>query len=160
MKRMINVILVMIGISSMAIIAIVTINADREIHKLKKEKQELMSELFKSDIEKNLREPTQYEVAYEVYGIDPKLLEAIERLETGHFTSQIFKENNNAYGGRYNGEYLVYESHYQSTMELARLLKFKFYNNGITDLNEIGKIYCPDDEKWADKVQAIYNILI
>ena len=52
MKRMINVILVMIGISSMAIIAIVTINADREIHKLKKEKQELMSELFKSDIKR------------------------------------------------------------------------------------------------------------
>lgn len=164
MKRMINVIIVMIGILSIAVISMLTLYVDREIRELKNEKQDLITEMFKIDVEKALnepiKEPTQYETASKVYGINPKLLEAIERLETGNFTSEVFKENNNAYGGRYKGEYLKYDNHYQSTMELARLLKFSYFNIGITDLHEIGKTYCPDDSLWADKVMEIYDGLL
>ena len=45
-------------------------------------------------------------------------------------------------------------------MELARLLKFSYFNIGITDLHEIGKTYCPDDSLWADKVMEIYDGLL
>lgn len=130
-----------------------------QIVALEKEKDELVIAIEEKSATTQQNEPTRYELASEVYNVDKYLLEAIERLETGHFTSDVFKENNNAYGGVIDGEYLSYDSHYQSTMELARLLRFDFYNKGITDLHEIGEIYCPDDELWADKVIDIYNSL-
>ena len=133
---------------------------DSQNKELEKEKYKLVSILNEMDAIDLKTEPTRYETASKVYGIDPKLLEAIERLETGNFTSEVFKENNNAYGGRYKGEYLKYDNHYQSTMELARLLKFSYFNKGITDLYEIGKTYCPDDSLWADKVMEIYDGLL
>lgn len=129
----------------------------RQVLALDKRNREIVEEHEKESTTEEIKEPTRYEIASMVYEIDPYLLEAIERLETGHYKSPVFLNLNNSYGGRYNGEYLSYDSHLQSTMELARLLRFSYYNNGITDLNEIGKIYCPDDETWATKVKEIYN---
>jgi hypothetical protein len=97
-----------------------------------------------------------YELAEEIYGIEAELLEAIERLETGHYTSDVYKAKNNTWGARYNGEYKSFDSHKQSTLELARCLRFNYLNEGLTTLTEIGARYCPNDPKWASKVNSIY----
>ena len=97
-----------------------------------------------------------YELAEEIYGIEAELLQAIEILETGWYTSTLYEAKNNTWGARVNGEYKSFDSHKQSTMELARCLRFNYLNQGLVTLTEIGNKYCPDDPEWASKVNQIY----
>lgn len=133
--------------------------AENEVLALSKEKDELLDLIDEISVERaEMPSPTRYELAGQIYGVDPCLLEAIEILETGHFTSNIYIFNNNTYGGKVNGEYLYYTSPLESTMELARLLKYHYFNQGLDTLEEIGAVYCPNSE-WASKVQEIYDEL-
>lgn len=100
------------------------------------------------------------QIAGDIYGIDPKLLEAIERLETGHYSSKNYKNLNNTWGARYDSNgYLSFESHEQSTMELARTLKLYYIDQGLDTVEKIASKYCPDDSSWASKVMIIYHEL-
>lgn len=99
------------------------------------------------------------QIAGDLYGIDPKLLEAIERLESGHYTSEKYKTLNNTWGAYDGVEYKSFESHEQSTMELARTLKYYYIDQGLDSVEAIGSKYCPDDSEWASKVMDIYNEL-
>lgn len=99
------------------------------------------------------------QIAGDIYGIDPKLLEAIERLESGHYTSEKYKTLNNTWGAYDGVEYKSFESHEQSTMELARTLKWYYADEGLDTIELIGTKYCPDDPEWASKVRDIYNEL-
>lgn len=98
--------------------------------------------------------------AGELYDIDPKLLEAIERLESGNYTSNIYLTKNNTWGAydSLNGVYYTFDSHEQSTMELARTLRYNYFNKGLDTLEEIEPIYCPDGN-WAVQVREIYEQL-
>ena len=99
------------------------------------------------------------EIASEIYSVEPQLLEAIERLETGNYTSEIYHNNNNTWGAFDGVNYLEFDSELQSTIELARTLKFNYIDMGLDTIEEIGEKYCPNDENWALKVKQIYEVL-
>lgn len=101
------------------------------------------------------------QLAGELYDIDPKLLEAIERLECGNYTSTLYLEKNNTWGAydSINGVYYTFDSREQSTMEFARSLRFNYFNHGLDTIEEIGAVYCPGSDTWAQKVRQIYEQL-
>lgn len=99
------------------------------------------------------------QLAGELYDIDPKLLEAIERLECGNYTSTLYLEKNNTWGAFDGVSYKSFDSHEQSTMELARTLRLYYYDKGLDTIEEIGSVYCPGSDTWAQKVRQIYEQL-
>lgn len=113
-------------------------------------------------LEKEAAEPKEIDIlkyAGELYDIDPKLLEAIERLESGNYTSNLYLTKNNTWGAydSRNKCFYTFDSHEQSTIELARSLRFNYYNKGLDTLEKIGAVYCPDDSSWPAKVREIYE---
>ena len=134
--------------------------ADEQKHvvELKKERDELLEDVEELSMQvANTAPATHYELAASIYGVDKYMLEAIERLETGNYTSNIFYSLNNTYGAQVNGEYLSYNSAEQSTFELARLLRFNYFEKGLDTLEEIGAVFCPSNPEWASKVNEIYE---
>lgn len=108
------------------------------------------------------------QVAGEQYGVDPKLLEAIERLESGHYTSPLYLNNNNTWGAWGGYDWMLFNSREESTMALAKCLRENYYDQGLVELEDIGAKYCPDKVattdrneamEWACSVRAIYNEL-
>lgn len=126
----------------------------RMYDKLQVEKEKTCTEIHV--VEKELN---RVEIAGETYNLDPLMLEAIERLETGNYTSEIYHENYNTWGAFDGTNYLKFDSEMQSTIELARTLRFNYFDKGLDTLEKIGKVYCPTDEKWAEKVKEIYDEL-
>lgn len=98
-----------------------------------------------------------YDYAELIYNIDGDLLRAIEKLETGNFTSKLYESHNNTYGANGVDGYYLYDNHAQSTLELARTLRYNYIDRGINKIEDIGKIFAPNDEEWADKVIELYN---
>lgn len=132
---------------------------EKQVLTLEKKKDELYSELAEMNVRQAEKEPYDiYEIAELVYGVDPVMIQAIERLESNHYRSELFRKTNNTYGGNINGEYIHYDSREQSTLELARLLKFNYINKGLDTVEKIAEVYCPDTpEEWATQVSAIYG---
>lgn len=98
-----------------------------------------------------------YEIASEVYDVDIYLLKAIETLETGHYTSDLYLEKNNTWGCVRDGEFTAFDSVDQSTMELARTLHTYYEDMSI---EEISKKFCPDNaSEWSEVVSDIYKEL-
>lgn len=124
-------------------------------------------EIQTANVEETKTELTLYERAGQEWNIDHKLLEAIERLETGHYTSDLFKYHNNTWGARTNSGWMHFDSQEQSTMTLAKNLRLYYFDQGLTDVYSIAYKYCPDnpntpnDEaaEWAWSVNSIYNTL-
>lgn len=102
-------------------------------------------------------ELTRHDYAEMCYGIEAELLEAIERLETGNYTSAMYSDYNNTWGAFDGIEYKSFDSVEQSTMELARALKFFYFDRGLDTLEEINTEFCPSDSEWANKVKQIYE---
>ena len=96
-----------------------------------------------------------FQVAAEVYGIDYNMLYAIARLETGNFTSYLFKNNNNPGGIKSGSGWAKYDTQFQGIMEMARLLKRNYIDYGLTTPELIGPKYCPDSDTWAQKVRSL-----
>lgn len=104
----------------------------------------------------NLTIPEMFRIASNTYNVDYSMLYAIGRLESGNFTSSLFVNKNNVGGMRYDGEWLSYSSKLEGIMELARLLRRNYIDQGLTTPETIGKKYCPDTaDDWARKVRAI-----
>ena len=101
------------------------------------------------------------QLAGELYDIDPKLLEAIERLECGNYTSNLYLTKNNTWGAydSLNKCFKTFASREQSTMELARTLRLYYYDKGMDTLEKIEPVYCPNDSTWAEQVRQIYEQL-
>lgn len=98
--------------------------------------------------------------AGEAYNIDPKLLEAIERLETGHYTSDVYKSMNNSWGAMDGDNFICFDSPDESTMALAKCLRTYYFDEGYDTIEKISKKYCPvNAEHWAEQVSAIYSEL-
>ena len=127
------------------------------------EKYEAMSKANEAEIEKlekEAAEPKEIDIlkyAGELYDIDPKLLEAIERLESGNYTSNIYLTKNNTWGAFDGVSYKEFDSREQSTMELARTLRLYYYDAGLDTLEKIGAVYCPDNPNWPVLVREIYE---
>ncbi len=99
-----------------------------------------------------------FEVAAEVYRVDPVLLYAIARHETGNFTSRLFVENNNPGGIKdFNSAsgWASYDSEFEGIMEMARLIRRGYYDYGLDTPEEIGAKYCPDGTDWAGAIRIL-----
>lgn len=131
---------------------------DRSIHYL----QNTNDELSVSVIELNASLLEDYETIFELagysYNIDPILLEAISRWETGHFKSDIYKEYNNAWGAMYQGKPIMFRNVEHSIIEMARTLRNNYINEGYTTIEQIGTKYCPDTHaSWSAGVRSLYE---
>lgn len=99
-----------------------------------------------------------FDVAAEVYRVDPTMLYAIARHETGNFTSRLFVENNNP-GGIKDFDsasgWASYGSEFEGIMEMARVIRRGYYNYGLDTPEEIGAKYCPDGTDWAGAIRRL-----
>ena len=99
-----------------------------------------------------------FDVAAEVYRVDPIMLYAIARHETGNFKSRLFVENNNP-GGIKDFDsasgWASYGSEFEGIMEMARLIRRGYYNYGLDTPEEIGAKYCPDGTDWAGAIRRL-----
>ena len=99
-----------------------------------------------------------FDVAAEVYRVDPVMLYAIARHETGNFKSRLFVENNNP-GGIKDFDsasgWASYGSEFEGIMEMARLIRRGYYNYGLDTPEEIGAKYCPDGTDWAGAIRRL-----
>lgn len=96
------------------------------------------------------------------------LLVAISKHETGNWTSDLYKNNNN-FGGIYNsreGKFYSYKSKEEGLQAFVNLLKNNYFGKGLKSIEEIGNKYCPvgasNDPKgvnqhWIPKVTQYYN---
>lgn len=85
------------------------------------------------------------------YGVNDVLAIAIARLETGHYTSTLFTENNN-FGGMGNGaKYYSYSDKSEGAEAFIQMLK-KYAENGKTTPQTMAATYCPDNANWAKLV--------
>lgn len=90
----------------------------------------------------------------EEYGVDDVLAIAIARLETGHYTSELFTQNNN-FGGMGDGtRYYAYSDKNEGAEQFIQMLK-KYAENGKTTPQEMAATYCPDNENWANLVSQM-----
>lgn len=96
------------------------------------------------------------------------LLVAISKHETGNWTSDLYKNNNN-FGGIYNSreeKFYSYKSKEEGLQAFVNLLKNNYFGKGLKSIEEIGNKYCPvgasNDPKgvnqhWIPKVTQYYN---
>lgn len=98
-----------------------------------------------SDQQISLKE--MFQIAAEVYQVDFDMLYAISKLETKHFQSDLFVNHNNPGGIKdFDSEsgWASYDTQFEGIMEMARLLRRNYLDQGLTTVEEIGSKYCPD----------------
>lgn len=96
------------------------------------------------------------------------LVVAISKHETGNWTSNLYKNNNN-FGGIYNSKeqkFYSYESNDKGLQTFVNLLKNNYFGKGLDTIEEIGAKYCPIgasndptgvNQHWVPKVTQYYN---
>lgn len=88
------------------------------------------------------------------YGVDDVLAIAIARLETGHYTSALFTDNNN-FGGMGDGtRYYSYSDKNEGAEQFVKMLK-KYAENGKNTPQTMAGTYCPDNPSWAKLVETM-----
>ena len=152
-------------------LASIQINSNNKIREYEKEIEFLVTQ-YEEEVEKNselamqLKEERSNRQTYDiieyasiVYEVPYPLLMAIMRLETGNFTSQLWTEQNNPGGIKYNGEYATFTSKNIGIIKTAEAIKTQWIDKGMTTPEEIQTTYCPLSDKgcegWAEKVTAI-----
>ena len=120
---------------------------------------ELENETLKENLIVRLNELTieeMFKVAANVYDLDFNLVYAIARLETDNFTSGLWLNSNNPGGIKSGSGWASYSSQFVGIMEMCRLLRYSYIDQGLTTPEAIGSKYCPDpSEGWADKVNQL-----
>lgn len=104
-----------------------------------------------TDVISNLR-PTISKVAKE-NGIDPVLMEAIMRHESGHGSSYSARNRNNLAGIMGRKGQRVYASKEACVEHLGSILA-KYKARGRVTTAQIGKIYCKPTGKWVSNVNS------
>lgn len=94
------------------------------------------------------------------------LLLAISKHETGNWTSNAFKNKNNLGGVMCSSGLRVYNNLDEGIKAFVNLLKVRYFEKGLTSVEDIGKIYCPvgasNDPKnvniyWVPNVKKYFN---
>ena len=120
---------------------------------------ELENETLKKNLIVRLNELTieeMFKVAANVYDLDFNLVYAIARLETGNFTSGLWLNSNNPGGIKSGSGWASYSSQFVGIMEMCRILRYGYIDQGLTTPEAISKKYCPNpSEGWADKVNQL-----
>lgn len=123
---------------------------DEKIISLDNELSTYKNEFLDFNIEQKFR------IAANIYQIDFNILYAISKLETGNFTSDLFLSKNNPGGIKTldGKDYQSFSSDFEGIVEMARLLKKYYFDEGLTTIEAIGEKYCPNPEdKWVEKVK-------
>ena len=131
---------------------------DNEIEKLK-----VIAKL--NDIEKKIyNKSIESELTHE----QAILVVAISKHETGNWTSNLYKNNNN-FGGIYNGreeKFYSYKSKEEGLQAFVNLLKNNYFGKGLDTIEKIGAKYCPVgasndptgvNQYWVPRVTQYYN---
>ena len=138
---------------------------DNQITQQKQEIERLNVVVKLNDIEKKI-----YNVAInsELTHEQAILVVAISKHETGNWTSNLYKNNNN-FGGIYNSKekkFYSYESNEKGLQAFVNLLKNNYFGKGLDTIEEIGSKYCPVgaendptgvNQHWVPKVTQYYN---
>lgn len=86
-------------------------------------------------------------------GVDPVLMEAIIRLESGHATSHAARTKNNLAGIMGRKSLRSYSSKEECIRHLGSILA-KYKANGRVTVAQIGRMYCEARSAWITKVTA------
>lgn len=138
---------------------------DNQITQQKQEIERLNVVVKLNDIEKKI-----YNVAInsELTHEQAILVVAISKHETGNWTSNLYKNNNN-FGGIYNSKeqkFYSYESNDKGLQAFVNLLKNNYFGKGLDTIEKIGAKYCPVgasndptgvNQHWVPKVTQYYN---
>lgn len=87
------------------------------------------------------------------HGLDPVLIEAIIRLESGHATSVAARKKNNLAGIMGRRGQRTYESKEHCVHDLARILG-NYKAKGRVTVAQIGRIYCTSSSGWIRGVNS------
>lgn len=91
------------------------------------------------------------------YGVSATFAKAVAIQESGWFTSNGYKNKNNSFGITSKGKLKRFDSVDESIDYFGSLLSSDKYKG--MSIEEIGKIYCPNDDKWARDVKKIMRRL-
>lgn len=92
-------------------------------------------------------------------GLDPDLVEAISRVETGHFTSNAFLNYNN-FGGLTTSKGVMEFESFEEGLEAYINTLVWYKQDGLITIKEISERYCPvNKDNWSYMVTSIYNDL-
>lgn len=86
-------------------------------------------------------------------GIDPVLMEAIMRHESGHGTSNAARTRNNLAGIMGRKGLRSYSSKAECVSDLGKLLA-KYKAKGRVTPAQIGRVYCQDKTPWARHINT------
>lgn len=101
---------------------------------------------------------TLIKMACEIYDLDYTLAISIARLETANFTSDIYVQNNNVGGMRYENDWIYYNSLMEGVNAFVINLKDNYINQGLTTPELIQPKYCPTNDggsNWLEQVKII-----
>lgn len=87
------------------------------------------------------------------YGVSATFAKAVAIQESGWFTSNGYKNKNNPFGVMSKGKLKRFDSVDESIDYFGNLLSNEKYKG--KSIEEIGKEYCPNDDKWARDVKKI-----
>lgn len=119
------------------------------------------TELIVDDINYRPFEITTYDDMIEywcmVYDVDSNLAIAISRLETGHYTSEIFLECNN-FGGMLGSEgFMKFRNSMEGCEAFVGMLKYGYIDQGLDTPEKMQPKYCPVNPQWSTLVRRLMN---
>lgn len=96
------------------------------------------------------------------HGINAIFLLGLVSQESNYSKSNRAKNNNNltgyaVYSPKSKGR--LFSSRHESIMSTAKLLKNRYIKNSLLSIEDIGKVYCPNDE-WANPITKIANTYV
>ena len=80
---------------------------------------------------------------------------AISRLETGHYSSEVFEKCNNFGGMFYIDHYMEFSTKEEGARAFILMLKEGYIEEGLDTVEKMQSKYCPDNEDWATLVNSV-----
>ena len=119
------------------------------------------TELIIDDIAYRPFEITTYDDMIEywcmVYDVDSNLATAIARLETGHYTSEVFTECNN-FGGMIGSKgFMEFRNSMEGCEAFVGMLKYGYIDQGLDTPEKMQPKYCPVNPQWSTLVRSLMN---
>lgn len=90
-----------------------------------------------------------------VYDVDSNLATAIARLETGHYTSEVFTECNN-FGGMIGSKgFMKFRNSMEGCEAFVGMLKYGYIDQGLDTPEKMQPKYCPVNPQWSTLVRRL-----
>lgn len=75
--------------------------------------------------------------------VDPVALLSIGAAESGYYKVKFMLKYNNVYGGMSRNGLIKHNNIEQGVLSYVRLMSRNYYGKGLTNLQDIGRVYCP-----------------